>query len=45
MTIGAPASKPGKDIASVLAEIGMGAELDRLISERVIVIDGVKAGC
>jgi len=45
MTIGAPASKPGKDIASVLAEIGMGGELDRLISERVIVIDGVKAGC
>jgi crotonobetainyl-CoA:carnitine CoA-transferase CaiB-like acyl-CoA transferase len=45
MTIGAPASKPGKDIASVLAEIGMGGELDRLISERVVVIDGVKAGC
>ncbi len=45
MTIGAPASKPGKDIASVLAEIGMGTELERLIRERVIFVDGVKAGC
>ena len=45
MTIGAPASKPGKDIASVLAEIGMGTELERLIRERVVAVDGVKAGC
>jgi len=45
MTIGAPASKPGKDIPGVLAQIGMGAELERLIRERVIAVDGVKAGC
>ena len=45
MTIGAPASKPGKDIPGVLEEIGMGAELERLIRERVIAVDGVKAGC
>ncbi|HEV7821535.1 MAG TPA: CoA transferase, partial [Burkholderiales bacterium] len=45
MAIGAPASKPGKDIASVLAQIGMEAELDRLIRERVVAVDGVKAGC
>ena len=43
--IGAPASKPGKDIAGVLEEIGMGPELERLISERVVAVDGVKAGC
>jgi crotonobetainyl-CoA:carnitine CoA-transferase CaiB-like acyl-CoA transferase len=43
--IGAPASKPGKDIPGVLEEIGMSTELDRLIRERVIAVDGVKAGC
>ena len=45
MTIGAPASKPGEDITSVLAQIGMCAELERLIGERVVAVDGVKAGC
>lgn len=45
VTIGAPASRPGKDIPGVLQEIGMGAELERLIRERVIAVDGVKAGC
>jgi hypothetical protein len=45
MAIGRPAPRPGSDIASVLAEIGMGGELDRLIRERVIAVDGVKAGC
>ncbi len=45
MTIGAPASKPGKDIASVLAQIGMGDELERLIKARVVAVEGVKAGC
>ena len=29
----------------VLAEIGMGGELERLIREGVIAVDGVKAGC
>jgi crotonobetainyl-CoA:carnitine CoA-transferase CaiB-like acyl-CoA transferase len=41
---GAPARKPGADAASVLAEIGMGAELERLVKQRVVVIDGVEAG-
>jgi hypothetical protein len=29
----------------VLAEIGMGAELGRLVREGVVAVDGVKAGC
>jgi crotonobetainyl-CoA:carnitine CoA-transferase CaiB-like acyl-CoA transferase len=45
MTIGRPAPKPGSDAASVLAEIGMAGELDRLIREGVIAVDGVQAGC
>ncbi len=45
MTVGRPAAKPGSDAASVLAEIGLGSELQRLIRERVIAVDGVKAGC
>jgi crotonobetainyl-CoA:carnitine CoA-transferase CaiB-like acyl-CoA transferase len=45
MTIGRAAAKPGSDAASVLAEIGLGGELDRLIREGVIAVDGVKAGC
>jgi crotonobetainyl-CoA:carnitine CoA-transferase CaiB-like acyl-CoA transferase len=45
MTIGRPAPKPGSDAAGVLAEIGLGGELDRLIRERVIAVEGVKAGC
>jgi len=45
VTVGRPAARPGSDAASVLAEIGMGGELERLIRERVIAVDGVKAGC
>ncbi len=45
MTVGRPAARPGSDAASVLAEIGMGGELERLIREGVIAVDGVKAGC
>jgi len=45
MVVGRPAAKPGTDAASVLAEIGLGSELDRLIREGVIAVDGVKAGC
>jgi crotonobetainyl-CoA:carnitine CoA-transferase CaiB-like acyl-CoA transferase len=45
VTVGAPASKPGRDIESVLEDLGMRAQLERLIRERVIAIDGVKAGC
>ena len=45
MNIGRPAAKPGSDAASVLAEIGMGGDLDRLIREGVVFVQGVKAGC
>ncbi len=45
MTTGRPAAKPGSDAASVLADIGMGGELDRLIRAGVIAVEGVKAGC
>jgi len=45
VTPGRPAAKPGSDAASVLAEIGMANELDRLIREGIIAVDGVKAGC
>jgi crotonobetainyl-CoA:carnitine CoA-transferase CaiB-like acyl-CoA transferase len=45
VNVGRPAAKPGSDAASVLAEIGMGGELDRLVRERVLAVDGVKAGC
>ena len=45
VTVGRPAAKPGSDAASVLAEIGMSGELERLIREKVIAVDGVKAGC
>jgi crotonobetainyl-CoA:carnitine CoA-transferase CaiB-like acyl-CoA transferase len=45
VTPGRPAARPGSDAASVLAEIGMAGEMERLIRERVIAVDGVKAGC
>jgi crotonobetainyl-CoA:carnitine CoA-transferase CaiB-like acyl-CoA transferase len=45
VNVGRPAAKPGSDAASVLAEIGMRSELERLIREGVIAVDGVKAGC
>ena len=43
--VGRPAAKPGSDAASVLGEIGLAGELDRLIRDGVIAVDGVKAGC
>ncbi len=45
MHVGRVAPKPGSDAASVLADIGLGGELDRLIREKVVAVDGVKAGC
>jgi hypothetical protein len=45
VTVGRPAARPGSDAASVLAEIGLGGELERLTREGVIAVDGVKAGC
>ncbi len=40
---GRPSPRPGSDAASVLEEIGLGGELERLIREGVIVVDGIKA--
>jgi crotonobetainyl-CoA:carnitine CoA-transferase CaiB-like acyl-CoA transferase len=45
VVVGRPAPKPGSDAPSVLAEIGLASELDRLIREGAIAVDGVKAGC
>jgi crotonobetainyl-CoA:carnitine CoA-transferase CaiB-like acyl-CoA transferase len=45
VVVGRPAAKPGSDAASVLAQIGMQGEIERLIREGVIAVDGVKAGC
>ncbi len=38
---GRPAPRPGADAASILAEVGMAAELDRLVSSGVVVLEGV----
>jgi crotonobetainyl-CoA:carnitine CoA-transferase CaiB-like acyl-CoA transferase len=45
VSAGRPAAKPGSDAAGILAEIGMADELERLVRERVIALDGVQAGC
>ncbi len=45
VNVGRPAAKPGSDAASVLAEIGMEGELQRLIQAGAVAVDGVKAGC
>jgi crotonobetainyl-CoA:carnitine CoA-transferase CaiB-like acyl-CoA transferase len=45
VVVGQPAPKPGSDAGSVLAEIGMSPDLERLIREKIVVVDGVKAGC
>jgi formyl-CoA transferase/CoA:oxalate CoA-transferase len=44
ITAGCPAPKPGADARELLAEIGMAEELDRLVREGVVVVDGIKAG-
>jgi crotonobetainyl-CoA:carnitine CoA-transferase CaiB-like acyl-CoA transferase len=43
MRVGRPSPRPGSDAAGVLQEIGMAGELERLIRDRVIVVDGVRA--
>ncbi len=42
-TPGRPAPPPGSDVASILAEIGMLSELDRLVEAGVVVTEGVTA--
>ncbi|RPI47286.1 MAG: hypothetical protein EHM59_04925, partial [Betaproteobacteria bacterium] len=44
VTAGRPAPKPGADAPELLAEIELAGELDRLVAEGVVVIDGIKAG-
>ena len=44
VTPGNPASKPGADARSILADIGMEAEFDSLLNERIIVTEGVVPG-
>jgi crotonobetainyl-CoA:carnitine CoA-transferase CaiB-like acyl-CoA transferase len=44
VTPGNPASKPGADARSILADIGMAAEFDSLLNERIIVTEGVVPG-
>ena len=41
---GYPAPKPGSHAAAILSEIGRRADLDRLVSAGVVVVDGVLAG-
>ncbi len=38
---GRPAPQPGEDAASILAEIGMGPEIDRLVGARAVIPVGV----
>ncbi len=38
---GRPAPLPGSDAASILGEIGMAAEMDRLVRDGVVVVQGV----
>jgi crotonobetainyl-CoA:carnitine CoA-transferase CaiB-like acyl-CoA transferase len=40
---GRPAAKPGSDAASILAEVGLLGEMDRLVREGVVVLEGVTA--
>jgi crotonobetainyl-CoA:carnitine CoA-transferase CaiB-like acyl-CoA transferase len=44
LTPGRPTPMPGSDAASILAEIGMAEELDRLVKEGVLVTQGVEPG-
>ena len=41
LVAGRPAPKPGSDAKSILADIGLGGEVDRLVRERIIVTDGI----
>jgi crotonobetainyl-CoA:carnitine CoA-transferase CaiB-like acyl-CoA transferase len=40
---GCPAPRPGADAASILGEIGLAGELDRLVRAGVVVLEGVTA--
>jgi formyl-CoA transferase len=42
--LGRPAPKPGADAKEILSEIAMEDELERLLSHRVVVTEGIEAG-
>jgi crotonobetainyl-CoA:carnitine CoA-transferase CaiB-like acyl-CoA transferase len=41
---GRPAPKPGSDAAAILRDIGLEGDLDRLVRNRVVALEGVSAG-
>jgi crotonobetainyl-CoA:carnitine CoA-transferase CaiB-like acyl-CoA transferase len=41
---GRPAPKPGSDAASILRDVGLDGELDRLVRNGVVALEGVSAG-
>lgn len=41
---GVPAPKLGSDAPGILRGIGLGADLDRLVGDKVVALDGVSAG-
>ena len=43
LVVGRPAPKPGSDAKSILGDVGMAAEYDRLVTEKVIVVDGISS--
>jgi len=43
MTPGRPAPIPGSDAASILSEIGLRADMDRLVQQKIVVTEGVLA--
>ena len=40
---GRPAPRPGSDAPEILASIGMGAEMDRLVRDKIVVTEGIVA--
>jgi crotonobetainyl-CoA:carnitine CoA-transferase CaiB-like acyl-CoA transferase len=43
VVVGRPAPRPGSDAQSILADIGMSADLDHLVRDRVVVTEGIVA--
>ena len=42
VTVGRASPRPGTDAASILREIGMLGEMERLVRERVVVVEGIR---
>jgi crotonobetainyl-CoA:carnitine CoA-transferase CaiB-like acyl-CoA transferase len=43
LVAGRPAPKPGSDAKSILGDVGMAGEYDRLVQQKVIVVDGISS--